>query len=156
MRCGQNLTKLRRGGCTALGVFVFQSVPERYDLRKEIVPGQADTWWATRYRADMTPGSIVFFWMAGDEHFRGLYGWGHLTTAPYMRPDWDGHGVDVIYDVKFSRAILASSLRDDPHLSRLLILRAPQATNFLLSDEEAKRLVRLIKDRGETAPDLPR
>jgi len=137
-----------------VSVFVFQSVPERYDLRQEIKPGQPDTWYATRYRNEMAPGAIVFFWMAGDEHFRGLYGWGHLTSAPYLKSGWDGHGVDVVYHTKFKRAILAKSLREDPELSKLLILRSPQATNFLLTDSEAKRLVRLVRDRGEQSPNI--
>ncbi len=137
-----------------MSVFVFQSVPERYDLRQAINPGQPDTWYATRYRNDMKPGSVVFFWMAGDENFRGLYGWGHLTSSPYLKPGWDGHGVDVLYDTKFGRPILAKSIRSDPALSQMLILRAPQATNFLLSDSEAKRLIRLIRERGEQPPNL--
>ncbi len=135
-----------------MNVFVFQSVPERFDLRNAIRPGAADTWYATRYRSDMHPGDLVFFWMAGDEHFRGLYGWGRLASEPYLKTGWDSHGVDVTYEVKFAKPILGWSLRDDPVLSELLIFRAPQATNFLLSPQQAKRLVRLVKDRGENAP----
>ena len=134
--------------------FVFQSVPDRFDLRKAIDPGRADTWYATRYRNEMHPNDVVFFWMAGDEHFRGLYGWGRIASAPYLKSGWDAHGVDVTYEVKFSKPIRATSLRNDPVLADILIFRAPQATNFLLSAQQAKRLVRLIKDRGETAPSL--
>jgi hypothetical protein len=135
-----------------MAVFVFQSVPERYDLRQAIVPGATDTWYATRYRGEMSPGSLVFFWMAGDENFRGLYGWGHLISAPYVKAGWDGHGIDVAYEVKFQRPILARTFRDDPALAQMLIFRAPQATNFLLSDAETRRLFRLIQERGERAP----
>ena len=136
-----------------MGAFIFQSAPERYDLRTAITPEKRDTWYATRYRNEMTPGSTVYFWMAGEEDFRGLYGWGRLVTPPYLKPDWDGHGVDVIYKVKFGRPLLARTLREDPQLSRMLILRAPQATNFLLSDEEAERLAMLVRERGESAPE---
>jgi hypothetical protein len=137
-----------------MNAFVFQSVPDRLDLRKAIRPGHQDTWYATRYRNEMHPGDIVFFWMAGDEHFRGLYGWGHIASAPYLKSGWDAHGVDVAYEVKFAKPIRATSLRDDPVLAEMLIFRAPQATNFLLSPQQAKRLARLVKDRGETAPSL--
>lgn len=137
-----------------MNIFVFQSNPERYDLREKIVPGETDTWYATRYRSQMHPGDLVFFWMAGDEHFRGLYGWGKLTSTPYLKEGWTSHGVDVRYEIKFAKAIRASSIRDDKTLAEMLIFRAPQATNFLLTPQQAKRLLRLIDARGETAPSL--
>jgi hypothetical protein len=71
-----------------VSVFVFQSVPERYDLRTALQPGKKDTWYATRYRSEMNAGDLVFFWMGGDEHFRGLYGWGQLASAPYLKAGW--------------------------------------------------------------------
>ncbi|MGY6214705.1 EVE domain-containing protein [Methylolobus aquaticus] len=137
-----------------MNVFVFQSRPERYDLRTAIRPGSRDTWYATRYRNDMNPGDLVFFWMAGDEHFRGLYGWGHIASAPYLKAGWDSHGVDVTYEVKFGKPILARSVREDAVLADMLIFRAPQATNFLLSPQHARCLVKLVKERRETAPTL--
>lgn len=135
-----------------MNVFVFQSVPERYDLRKVIEPGVKDTWYATRYRNKMNIGDLVFFWMAGDEHFRGLYGWGEVISSPYIKDDWDRHGIDVIYKKKFAKPIKARLLKEDAELSKMLIFRAPQATNFLLSDEEAKRLMRFLKKHGEKIP----
>jgi len=137
-----------------MNVFVFQSTPDRYDLRRELHPGMEDTWYATRYQNEMHPGDVVFFWMAGDEHFRGLYGWGHISSAPYLKAGWDSHGVDVKYDVKFARPILARSLRHDAVLADMLIFRAPQATNFFLSDQQAKRLLRLVRDHGERVPSV--
>jgi hypothetical protein len=133
-------------------VFVFQSVPEQYDLREKLRAGQSDTWYATRYRAEMRPRDVVFFWMGGDRHFRGLYGWGEITKAPYLKSEWDSYGVEVRYEEKFKKPILATTIETDPVLSSLLIFRAPQATNFMLSPEQAKKLVRLIKERGERTP----
>ncbi|MCU7817239.1 MAG: EVE domain-containing protein [Candidatus Thiodiazotropha sp. (ex Rostrolucina anterorostrata)] len=137
-----------------MNVFVFQSVPERYDLRQTIRPGTSDTWYATRYRNEMHPGDLVFFWMAGDEHFRGLYGWGRIASAPYLKTGWESHGVDVTYEIKFTKPVMAKSLRSDAHLAEMLIFRAPQATNFLLSPQQAKRLVRFVKKSGENVPSL--
>lgn len=134
--------------------FVFQSIPERYDLRKELIPGERVPWYATRYRGEMHPSDLVFFWMAGDEHFRGLYGWGTLATTPYLKQGWQSHGVDVVYRVKFKKPILAMSIRHDSDLADMLIFRAPQASNFLLTPKQAKRLISLIRERGEEAPTL--
>lgn len=135
-----------------MGVFIFQSVPERYDLRHAIVPEKRDTWYATRYRGEMQPGNPVLFWMAGAESHRGLYGWGTIASEPYMKPEWDSHGVDVVYKIKFSRLIPALAIRAVPELSKMLIFRAPAATNFLLSEEEAVCLIKLIDQLGEESP----
>jgi hypothetical protein len=104
----------------------------------------------------MNAGDVVFFWMAGDDHFRGLYGWGRLLSAPYMRKDWQSHGVDVEYSEKFRRPILARTIKQDSVLSDMLIFRAPQATNFLLDQSQTKRLITLVNERGEVAPVLPK
>lgn len=135
-------------------VFVFQSVPEKKDLRSAISPGKRDTWLATRYRTEMKIGDIVFFWMSGDDRFRGLYGWGRLASKPYMKEDWEAHAVDVVYEQKFGKHVSARAVREDPALAELLIFRAPQATNFLVSDREARRLIKLVAERGELAPPL--
>lgn len=135
-----------------MNFFVFQSIPERYDLREALQPGAKDTWYATRYRTQMQPGDLVFFWMAGDEYFRGLYGWGHITSHPYLEPNWNSHGVDVKYIAKFKKPILAKSIKNDSVLAEMLIFRAPQASNFLLTPEQGKRLLKLLVEHGETEP----
>jgi hypothetical protein len=132
--------------------FIFQSVPERFDLRTSLRAGKSDTWYATRYRNEMRPGDLVLFWMGGSEDIRGLYGWGHIASEPYLKKSWDAHGVDVVYDVRFAVPVLATDIRDSGSLSELLIFRAPSATNFLLSEDESVRLAKLIKKNGETPP----
>jgi len=99
-----------------MNAFLFQSVPERFDLRKEIKPGEKDVWYATRYRSEMIPGDIVFLgW--GEMSISEVYmEWGHIASKPYLKTGWDSHGVDVLYDVRFNKAILAKSLRSDPPL----------------------------------------
>jgi hypothetical protein len=134
--------------------FIFQSVPERFDLRTSIRPGKTDTWYATRYRNEMRPGDIVLFWMGGSEDIRGLYGWGHIASEPYLKKSWDAHGVDVVYKAFFKVPVLATAIRDSGSLDELLIFRAPSATNFLLSEAEARKLVKLIEKSGETPPPL--
>jgi hypothetical protein len=133
-------------------VFLFQSVPDRYDLRRKLAPGKTDTWYATRYRNEMHPDDVVFFWLAGDRQFRGLYGWGRIASDPYLKAGWDSHGIDVHYEEKFKIPLLATAIEDDPVLASMLIFRAPQATNFLLSPQQATRLVQLLRDHGEVPP----
>jgi hypothetical protein len=135
-----------------MSVFIFQSVPDRYDLRRELRVGKSDTWYATRYRNEMKVGDVVYFWMGGDQDIRGLYGWGNLTSKAYLKRNWDSHGVDVAYSVRFNDPFLARDLKNDAYLRTLLVLRAPQATNFLLTPEQASQLANFIHSRGEEAP----
>ena len=132
--------------------FVFQSRPDRFDLRTELKAGAKQTWEASRYRLAMRPGDLVYFWLAGPEAIRGIYGWGQIKRPPYRRVGESTYSVDVIVEEVFSMPLLAQVLRRERDLSELLILKAPQATNFLLSDPEARRLAELAKRQGETAP----
>ncbi|NEU09781.1 EVE domain-containing protein [Flavihumibacter sp. R14] len=135
-----------------MNTFIFQSLPERYDLRSKLVVGKKDTWYATRYRNEMKIGDLVYFWMGGDDRFRGIYGWGTLISEPYKKNDWDSYGVDVQYLHKFSHPITSSFLKNDNDLRDLLIIRAPQATNFLVEDQQHKKLVKAIKSLDEQVP----
>lgn len=137
-----------------MNTWIFQSVPARYDLREasSLRPGESVTWYVTRYRDRMSVDDIVYFWMGGEEGIRGIYGWGVLTSSPYMKKNWDSFGVDAKIKKRFKRPILASNLRRDPKLANLSILRQPQASNFLLEPEETKALARAVEDSEEVAP----
>jgi len=123
--------------------WIFQAIPERYDLREQMREGKEVTWYATRYRSKMTPGDRVFFWLAGRKAIRGIYGWGELTSRAYSEEDWDAHGVDVRFDKVLDHHLTVKEIREHPVLQNLMILRVPQGTNFLLSDEEGETLERL-------------
>lgn len=130
--------------------YIFQSVVARFDLRTRLHPGARQTWYATRYLKIMAPGDLVLFWMGGPAELRGLYGWGRLLGLPYSRPEWNAHGVDVQVETAFAQRISADSVRAAvPDLS---IFRMPQATNFLLSPEEASRLWALVGASRERMP----
>lgn len=137
-----------------MNTYIFQSMPDRYDLREKLEPGQKDTWYATRYRNKMKPGDLVFFWMGGDKRFRGLYGWGKLISEPYIKKNWKTYGVDVKYEEKFGKPITGSVIQTNKELSELLIFRAPQATNFYVDTYDLKKLLKLIKSLGEQIPKI--
>jgi hypothetical protein len=135
--------------------FIFQSRQDKYDLRRELHPKAIERWSASRYRTAMRPGDIVYFWLAGPEDIRGIYGWGTIRKFPYHARGEGAYDVDVFVESVFTKPVLASDLRRAPELSDLLILRAPQATNFLLSRDEARRLAIEISKAGEPAPETP-
>jgi predicted RNA-binding protein with PUA-like domain len=123
--------------------WIFQSRPDRYDLRREGVlrPGETDSWVASRYRELMQPGDVVYFWLSGDPKHKGIYGRGHLTSAPYKRSD--GYLVDVMYDEKFESPINVADIVDNPELESLQIVRIPIGTNFLVDEGQARALNKL-------------
>lgn len=133
--------------------FIFQSVPQRYDLRHELQQGDVQTWYATRYTRLMQVNDTVLFWMGGAVTIRGLYGWGRLTGTAYEKPEWHSHGVDVRVEHRFRSPLLATRILATPGLDDLPIFRMAQATNFLLAPDEASRLASLIVAEGEVAPE---
>ena len=134
-----------------MNAFIFQATVDRYNLQSELKAGGRETWLATRYRHAMRPGDVVYFWNAGPESVRGLYGWGRIVRKPRR-----SSGTDVV-DVKvkrvFSSPLLVKDIRQDSVLSRLLILRVPQGGNFLLSPAEANRLASVVRRHSEIAPE---
>ena len=124
--------------------WIFQSVPDRYDLRDKLIAGKNATWYATRYRSKMQPDDLVFFWLGGPPPIRGIYGWGGLTSKAYIKPKWDSYGVDVKYVQKLASHLSVTTIKAVPILEDMLILRAAQATNFLLSEEETEAIIKLL------------
>ncbi len=139
-----------------MNYWIFQAVLERYNLPEELRTRkeQVVTWYATRYRSHMAPGDLVYFWLGGDRSIKGIYGWGTLASAPYVKPSWETYGVDVEYEMIFSQEgspyhVKIQEIEAEPALQNLLILRAPMATNFLISREEAQAIAALIPNPAE-------
>lgn len=126
--------------------WMFQSIADRYDLRNpDIVEvGKKDTWYATRYKNRMQEGDTVYFWLGGVGEQRGIYTIGKIISAPYQKPEWDAYGIDVIYEKILDTPLTVNTLKRNTVLSNMLILRAPQATNFLLSGEESLEIELLL------------
>lgn len=133
-----------------MNYWIFQSVPERYDLRtqfpKDDAPKREATWYATRYRSQMQVGDLVFFWLGGDKEMGGIYGWGQLTSTPYIKKNWDTYGVDVRYDHRLREHLSINKIRQHDKLNDMMIVRFAQATNFLLSKEEFDAIVGLLPE----------
>jgi len=143
-----------------MNFWIFQAVPERYDLVEKMKSLQSEQWFVTRYYDEIKAGDIVYFWLAGK--VAGLYGWGQiLSTAPYLMPDGD-YRVQVSYQVRFMTAsgkqdkaeapIPKELVKQNSELSLLQIIQAPQGTNFRVKPKEAEALNKLIKSAGFTEP----
>jgi len=126
----------------AMSGFMFQASEDHYDLRVQPQPGSVIHWRAQRYRSLMMPGKIVFFWLAGDSPYRGLHGWGALTSSPYEHGDH--YRVDVRFDHRIVPHVPADAVRADPILRDHQIFTLRAGSNFLLEDDEIQALVNLI------------
>lgn len=127
-----------------MNYWIFQAVPERYDLRQKPSEGDNITWYATRYRARMEIGDVVFFWLGGSPDIRGVYGQGTLTSKPYLKKNWDDYGVDVDFERRLTPHISISEIKAEPRLSNMQILNMAVGSNFYISKEEAIALQELI------------
>jgi EVE domain len=127
-----------------MNYWIFQSVVEQQDLRHRLQEGKGDTRLASRYRQQMSAGDLVFFWLGGSDDIRGIYGWGKLLSDPEFNDDRQEYRVRVRYDKRLTNHLLVGQIRAVNELKNLLILRAPQATNFILSRAEAKAIANLI------------
>ena len=127
-----------------MNYWIFQAVVEQQDLRERLQEGKEDTRLASRYRQQMSVGDLVFFWLGGSDDIRGIYGWGELLSGPEFKDDRQEYRVRVRYKKRLRNHLSASQIRAVPELKNMLILRAPQATNFILSREEAQSIAGLI------------
>ncbi len=143
-----------------MNYWIFQAVPERYNLVEKMNSLQNEQWFVTRYYNEIKKGDVVFFWQAGK--VAGLYGWGYVESPqPSLLPDGD-YRVQVSYHIRFSMSsqlagngqapIPKEMIKQGNELKELQILQAPQGTNFRVKPEEAKALKTLIKTLGFIAP----
>src|SRR5579871_3036526 len=109
-----------------MSYWLFQANTEEYDLRsaEAIVRGKTELWRAPQHARDIRQGDTVFLWLAGQDHVRGIYGWGTIE-APVATGS-DGKVVPIRIVEKFRRHIPVSEIRADEDLQDLYILRNPR------------------------------
>ncbi|MGR8999966.1 MAG: EVE domain-containing protein, partial [Gammaproteobacteria bacterium] len=109
--------------------------------------GKRDTWYATRYTSKMKTGDRVFFWLGGLGKERGIYATGKIVSESYQKEGWNSAGIDVVYEQKLDSPIFVEEIQTNVKLNNLLILRAAQATNFIIEQEQAEEIESIIRHR---------
>lgn len=142
--------------------WVFLGKPERYDLETELVAGASEQWPLNRFRDQVGPGDIVYFWRAGRQS--GLVGWGEVSGAPKSssakekNKEGTESWVPVTYRVRFAERITRKDIAESPvgsGLAGLAVLRTRGGTNFKVTSFEVAALNSLIARRSEEAPPDP-
>jgi hypothetical protein len=138
-----------------MSTWIFQGVPSRYDVALKLQEEKKEVWLATRFREEMAIGDVVYFWRAGEQDKRGLYGWGVIAGEPKYHEGW-GWGVPVRYIRRFPQHLAAQELSSDPVFGNHLLFRMAAGTNFEVTEAQARALERLVGRRfgaSYTAPE---
>ena len=115
-------------------------------------------WLVTRYAEDIAPGDGVLVWVSGEE--AGIYAIAEVTEPAQVLsqlPDqkyWTDANRAVnkaqamirFKQKLLDRPLLKTSLLVNPVLKNLLVIRAPNATNFQVMPKEWQRVRVLLKD----------
>jgi hypothetical protein len=127
--------------------FIFQAKPSIYPLEEKLKVDREVGWLASRLRDEMKLGDIVYYWRAGEEEHRGIYGWGNITSDGPFVDSRGTYRVAVTCRKIFESHINVTELRTHPILRGLQILHNAMGTNFLITQEENDALFSLIIDK---------
>jgi hypothetical protein len=142
-----------------MAYWLFQGNPKYYRVLEAIKELEAIPWLVTRYANNIAPGDGVIIWLSGSQG--GIY-----ATAEVIEPaQFLTEIPDKKYWVDSTRALgkqqaiirftnkflesplLKNQLQEDSVLKNLLVLRAPNSTNFKVSLEEWEQVQKLIQEK---------
>lgn len=142
-----------------MAYWLFQGNPKYYRVLEAIKELKEIPWLVTRYAKDIAPSDGVIIWLSGSQG--GIY-----ATAEVIEPaQFLTEIPDKKYWVDSTRALgkqqaiirftnkfvesplLKNQLQEDSVLKNLLVLRAPNSTNFKVSLEEWEQVQKLIQEK---------
>ncbi len=139
-----------------MAYWLFQGNPKYYRVLDALRDYQQMPWLTTRYAKDLALGDEVIVWLAGPA--AGIYALATIAELPRLRPDppdrdyWlDKSRIGskpqalLQFTQKFlQQPLLRPALKQDPVLQHLLVLRAPNSTNFKVTLEQWQRVQALV------------
>lgn len=138
-----------------MAYWLFQGNPKYYRILDAIRNFDEMPWLVTRYGKLLAVGDGVLVWMSGEQ--AGIYAIAEIVAAPQVLtelPDLDywldpNRAKDKSFaKIRFLRKLLGQPLRrtelkQDRILSNLLVIRAPNSTNFKVTSAEWERVRQL-------------
>jgi predicted RNA-binding protein with PUA-like domain len=137
--------------------WLFQANPKFYDLRPALRDLKEMNWTVSRFKERIKIGDKVYLWESGSGG--GLVGVAEISKPaqlmpfdenerPYLRDSTEFEGEQLRARLKILRAIDPpigrQALLEQPELRELSIFKAPQGTNFHVSEQEAEAIDRII------------
>jgi len=143
-----------------MNYWLFQGNPKYYRITDAIRELQEIPWRVTNHWVSIALGDHILIWVSGAE--AGIYALGEISDAPRFRQDvpdkayWVG-GIEKasederkttvrLTDKLLNRPILKRNILNDQVLNDLLVLRAPNRTNYKITEQDWKRVQELIKE----------
>lgn len=139
-----------------MNYWLFQANPNYYRLLDAIKELQEMPWLVTRYAKEIAVGDGVLVWMSGEN--AGIYAIAEVIEPPQILkeiPDLD-YWIDpnkfkknrLHVKIRFIRKLIGQPLRRfelkyDRTLQNLLVIRAPNSTNFKVTAQEWERVYQL-------------
>src|SRR5262245_49352005 len=145
--------------------WIFQAVPERYDLAQQLKPGRTENWVVSDFVTEIAPGDVVYLWQARSE--AALFGWATVNSdvveprttkgAPSSSdPGRSDFRVELLYQARFEPPISRTEVRASEKLADLIVLQTARGTNFAVEPEQAGALNELARTRtGASPPPTP-
>jgi len=142
-----------------MAYWLFQGNPKYYRVLEAIKELEAIPWLVTRYANNIAPGDGVIIWLSGSQG--GIYATAEVVEPAQLLteiPD-KKYWVDstralgkqqaiIRFTNKFLESpLLKNQLQEDSVLKNLLVLRAPNSTNFKVSLEEWEQVQKLIQEK---------
>ena len=144
-------------------VWIFQANPERYDVLNALADKslKEDVWLVSRYKDKIRSGDIGLIWMSGKES--GIYAVVDVLSYPQMMYDpeesakyWVNESdkgqfrrrVKIRYKLKLNNdPLMRQELKNIPELKRMEIFVNARGTNFKVTNDEWKTILKLLKNR---------
>ena len=136
--------------------WLFQGNPKYYRIQEAIAAFETMPWLVTRYVKEMQVGDGVLVWIAGAD--AGIYAIAEIIESPQLLekiPDAEYWTIPVSAkkdkpraQLRFMRKLLGQPLRkhelkQDQILKDLLVIKAPNSTNFKVTPEQWERVYQL-------------
>lgn len=129
--------------------WIFQGNPERWDFLYYISNKKQEIWSANQNKDQMVVGDKIYYWMSGKN--AGVYGMGRILSLPVKRGpnhenrEFGSWEIDVSVDEYLGdNWIPRDHFLANPILRNSKIIKVPRGTNFLLSNEDAKEVEKLV------------
>jgi hypothetical protein len=141
------------------GVWVFQANPARYDILNALsdpVVGNSIHWLVSRHRNSIKRGHIGLLWLSGES--AGIFAVCRIETDPAVMREFEHESHYWFSDTEseqhrvrltvikrlINRPILKRELLKLPETKAMSIIKAPQGTNFTVTEAEWQAIAGLL------------
>lgn len=137
--------------------WLFQANPKYYRVLDAIADFEQMPWLVTRYARDIKVGDGVLIWVAGKQ--AGIYATAEIIAPAEKLDDIPdrNYWIDksrlgikpqamIHFTAKFpEKPLLREQLKQDPVLKDLLVIRAPNSTNFKVTPHQWQRVHQVLQ-----------